>query len=266
MSKLSIALLAITMLLGSVSLFGENIFEKPDSFNEVLDRAKINRRLLLTYAARPSAPCCIAMDKATFQDAEIKHSLQHSFYAVKIDLSNKLGKEWAQKFNIVNSPTLLFFDIQGTLIKQVENGVSSLELKSILADVVFYNINGYWPIEDHPIVLMATVPNPSILSHNAQIPQIIACPVLKSQPKSARIFKILLDQVPTTDSTIKRKVEKAKADYPEYPVCIKLIQDAQNSYFQVLIGAFKEDEEAQAFLKILKTTGFEDAKIFNTKK
>ncbi len=266
MSKLSIALMAISMLLGSVSLCGENIFQKADSYTEVLDRAKTNRRLLLTYAASPSTPCCIAMEKATFQNPEIKLSLQQSFYPIKINLSNDLGKEWARKFNIVNSPTLLFFDVQGTLIKQVENGVSSLELKSILEDVVFYNINGYWPIDEHPVILTATVPNQTTLASNAKIPQIIACPVYESQSKVAPIFKILLDQVPTADSSIKGKVEKAKIDYPDYPVSIKLVREDQNSYFQVLIGEFKENEEAQAFLETLKTTGYEDAEIFNMAK
>ena len=135
MSKLSIMLLSVVMLISSVSLFGVNIFEEANTFNEVLDKAKTNRRLLLTYAAGPAIPCCIAMEKATFQNTEIQKILKQSFYPIKIKLSNELGKKWAEKFNIVNTPTLLFFDIQGTLIKQVENGVSSKELKLSLIHI-----------------------------------------------------------------------------------------------------------------------------------
>ncbi len=243
MSKLSIALLVGIFLLGSATLFGNNIFQAADSFNTALDKANTNRKLLLTYAASSTAPCCIAMEKATFQNLEIQNLLKSSFYPIKINLSNDLGKQWASKFQIINSPTLLFFDTNGTLIKQVENGVSSSELKSILKEVVYYNTNGFWPLEGEPVVLTATIIN---------------------KPSSNPTFSILVDQIPTDDPSIRDIVQKIKLTYPNELLQIKLGRLGEKTFYRLLLGKFYVSKEAEVLLKNIKETGFKNAHVLYT--
>lgn len=262
MSKLSIALLGVILLLGSVTLFGNNIFKAADSFNIALDKAKTNRKLLLTYAASSNAPCCIAMEKATFKDPEVQNLLNASFYPIKINLSNALGKQWADRFQIINSPTLLFFDTNGTLIKQIENGVSSTELKSILNDVLFFNLNGYWSMEGHPVVLTTTVMDQPTISTATKI-EAKSCPhqnQSKSCSKSCSKISILIDRIPTDDPMIKKTVEKIKLQYPNQPLRIKLAKGNQKAFYHVLLGKFNSTKDAEFLLEEVIAT-FNNAQL-----
>ena len=231
MLKASIALFLALMLVGPVSLYGTNIFHTEDSFHTALSNAKTNQKLLLTYASRPKSICCKAMDKVTFLNQEITSILTSSFYPVKINLNNKIGQNWANKFNIVHSPTLLFFDDQGNLIQQIETAVSSKELLSILNQVIFYNNNGYWPMEiSQPIVLSSIVPDYLLNSdfkpkqntnnENEFIPV---------NNKSTQVFTILLDEIPTKDPSASTTIKEVKRKFPNQPVSVKLLKTKESA-------------------------------------
>lgn len=261
MSKLSIAIIVVMLLLGSVSLFGNNIFESADSFDIALSKANTKRKLLLTYAAKSTTPSCIAMEKATFQNQEVQDLLKFSFYPIKINLSDSLGKKWIKKFQIVNSPTLLFFDNHGTLIKQVENGVSSNELKYILKEVVFFNINGYWPIESHPVVLTATVISQPTIAASKAI-EVRSSSNKNNRSDSNYKISILIDQIPIGDATIKKTVERIKLLYPNQPLRIKLAKVNQKAFYNVLLGKFNDFKKAELLLTEIMANNFPKAELF----
>ncbi len=265
MSKLSIALLFV-MLFSSVSLFGNNIFKNADSFHHALDSAKSKRKLLLSYAALSTTPCCIAMENATFNDRKVQNILQTSFYPIKVDLSTSNGKNWADNFQIASTPTLLFFDNDGTLLKQVENCISSTELIVILEEVLFFKKNGFWPMEAaHPVILTAYVPEDSASSSNAY--NKLSNKKKESTTAQSGIIRVLLDQVLTNDDRyIRSIVERAKLNFPEHPLNIKLVKISQQTYFQVWIGSFEEPREAQDLLRTLKRQGFEKSQLKCTAK
>ncbi len=250
MSKLSIALFFV-MLSSTVALLGNDIFKSSDSFHHAMDSAKSNQKLLLSYAAKSTSPCCIAMEKATFNDRKVRKILKNSFYPIKVDLSTAVGKTWASNFQIVNTPTLLFFDNHGTLIKQVETCISSTELLVILEEVLFFIKNGIWPNAPDPIILTAIVPQ-----NHKFAP---AIPAGLYHKNSA--IQILLDQISIDDHSIRATVEAVKLKFPKERLRIKLIEISQQSYYQVWIGNFRECQEAQILLELLKNQGFEKAQL-----
>lgn len=272
MFKVNIPLLVVMMLVGSVSLYGKNIFNQAESLEHALKIAKSKRKLLLTYVAQSSAPCCIAMENATFRDPDVKNLIKKSFYPVKITVSDSLGKHWSNQFQISNTPTLLFFDAHGTLIKQVENALSSSELKSILAEVLFFNKNGFWPIEiDQPVVLTVSVPNQqdnaatsySMPEKNTkeEIPT-----VGESSNADGNYFSVLLEQVPTNDPTVRNSVHHLKRKFPQHLVKVKLCREDQIPFYQIWVGEFQEFTKADRFLEALHREGFSNAQLISTSK
>jgi len=259
MAKLSNALLAIIMLVGSsVSLYGNNVFYKADSSHLALKSAKSKGKLLLTYAARTRAPSCIAMEKASFQSSSVQNLLKSNFYSIKINLANNIGKTWIEEFQIVSAPTLLFFDSDGTLIKQVENGLSSHELQSVLEEVLFYHKNGYWPMEiQQPVVLTAYAPSMSTSSNSSD--KIATATPTDHLPT----FKILLDQVSTDDPSIEEIVKRAKLNFPEYSIKAKLYKENEKPYYQLWFGEFSTYSNAQLLLDLLLGHGFDNAQLIS---
>jgi len=201
------------------------------------------------------------MEKATFHDQKVQNILKTSFYPVKVDLSTPLGQKWANNFQIVNTPTLLFFDDHGMVIKKVENCISSSELTVILEEVLFFNKNGFWPIEkDIPVVLPLYVPEKSTTKPTPST-------YLNDQQStytnsSNSTIGVLLDQIPINDSSIQSALEQTKLRFPQYHFIIKLIKSSQQSFYRVSIKNFRECREAQIFLDTLKEQGFEKCQLF----
>lgn len=270
MAKLSTALLAVIMLMGSVSLYGNNIFYQADSLHHALKNAQSKRKLLLTYAARSSAPCCIAMEKATFRHPEILNALSTSFYPIKINLSDAIGQSWTTSFQIANTPTLLFFDNQGTLIKQVENAVSSKELKSILNEVLYFNTHGFWPMEDaQPVILPAYAPDQPVDAAAASSNEQSTENLIQNKTKnvnSGQTIRILLAQLTTKDPSVKSIVADIRKKFPQHPLKVKLVLENEIGYYQIWLEKFTKDPDAQLLLEALHADGFEKAEIIYTPK
>ncbi|GEM_PF-1645311 len=270
MFKVNISLLVVMMLISSVTLFGSSIFNQAESLEHALKNANSKRKLLLTYAARSSAPCCIAMENATFQNPEVRSLIKSSFYPIKITLADSVGKSWSTLFQIANTPTLLFFDSQGTLIKQVENGLSSNELKSILKEVIFYNKNGFWPIEiDQPVVLTVSVPTQkaALTISDPKIDERLTIKnnqEFKEQNPTNHRFKVLLDHVPTDDPVIKIALERIMLKFPQQLIKVKLLKTDQIPFYQIIIGEFSESSEAQLLLNDLQKEGFANPQLITS--
>jgi hypothetical protein len=270
MLKLSIASILAVMLVGTVSLSGKDIFHQVDSFHTALSNANTNQKLLLTYASSPYSACCKAMDNATFQQPYIQTLLTSSFYPTKINLKNEIGQRWANRFNIVKSPTLLFFDSQGNLIQQIETAVSSNELLIILNQVLFYAENGFWPMEIiRPVVLTYFVPNEiSDPISSPPSPLIQSTDNLdESLPKnneSNQVFSILLREISTKDTSAATTLKAVKRKFPSHPISVRLLKGQEASYYQIIIKNLSPFQEAQLLLDSLKESGFEKATILNT--
>jgi len=263
MSKLSKSLIFFILVIGSGFLYGNDIFKIADSFHHSLNSATTNQKLLLSYAGHSSTPCCIAMKNATFHNQKVQDLLKTSFYPVKVDLSTSIGQDWATNFKIINTPTFLFFDNNGTLIKQVENCISSTELIVILEEVLFFNENGFWPIENRsPVVLSIFVPKDAIPQTEPATLSAEKESVSSTLPSNTKnTLRILLDQFPTNDSSIKTVVEEAKLKFPQQRFRFKLVKIEEQSYFQVWIGEFTAYHEAQSLLENLKNQGFTKAQL-----
>lgn len=270
MLKLSFALILALMLVGTISLSGKDIFHQVDSFHTALSNANTNQKLLLTYAISPHSSSCKAMDNATFQQPDIKSLLSNSFYPIKVNIKNKIGQRWANRFNIVSPPTLLFFDNQGNLIQQIETAVSSRELLIILNQVLFYAKNGFWPMETtRPVVLTYFVPDedsdpissagsPSIQSSDNIYPS------LPKNHQSNQVFSILLTEMSTKDTSAATSLKAVKRKFPNHPIIVKLLKIQESSYYQILIENISPFQEAQLLLEALRENGFEKATILNT--
>ena len=270
MLKLSIAIILAVMLVGTVSLSGKDIFHQVDSFHTALSNANTNQKLLLTYAISPSSTCCIAMDNATFTQTDIQSLLSNSFYPTKINLKNEIGQRWANRFNIVSSPTLLFFDNQGNLIQQIETAVSSRELLIILNQVLFYAKNGFWPMETtRPVVLTYYVPEEDADPISSAGSPLIQSsdhinPSLPKKNQSNQVFSIFLKEVSTKDTSAATSLKAVKRKFPNHPIIVKLLKIQESSYYQILIENISPFQEAQLLLEALRENGFEKATILNT--
>lgn len=103
------------LLISSGSLFGQMKFAHGD-WNDVLDRALSQNKIIFVDAYTDWCGPCKMMAKNVFTDSEIGDFYNKNFLNVKIDMEKGEGPGLAQMYNVRAYPTFLFIDGNGNLI------------------------------------------------------------------------------------------------------------------------------------------------------
>ena len=106
--------------------FKDSFLEMPEEVSE----AKAENKRVLLYFHQAGCPYCAKLIKESFLDPEISHQIQKYFNLIElniwgdrevIDFSGQetTEKDFTKALNIQHTPTLLFIDEQGKIIKQL---------------------------------------------------------------------------------------------------------------------------------------------------
>ena len=93
---------------------------QPLTFDAAIAKGKASHKIVFIDAYATWCGPCKQLSKKTFVDKKVAELFNAKFVNVKMDVDQAEGKKFAEKFEINSIPTLLFFDENGKLLKQVK--------------------------------------------------------------------------------------------------------------------------------------------------
>lgn len=106
---------------------------KEITLDEALETAKKENKPLFVFAHASWCPTCKQMESEVLVKKELGDSLNDNLLNVAIDIDSPAGKLLQRSYPIRATPTLLFFNADGSLKKKVEGSASSDELLAVAA-------------------------------------------------------------------------------------------------------------------------------------
>lgn len=106
-------------------------FEKNNSLELVLNKAKANNKLVFIDFYIDRCPPCKLMDKEVFTNKSMGSYLNSSFVNYKVNVSDKHGANVAQLYQVRAYPTLIFTDEHGQELVRHEGGISTSGLQNL---------------------------------------------------------------------------------------------------------------------------------------
>lgn len=104
-------------LLFSLSVFAQNGIQfETSSFNEILAKAKKEKKLIFVDAMASWCGPCKMMDKNVFSTKSVGDYYNATFINAKLDMEKGEGIEFAKKYVVRSYPSYLFLDGDGQLI------------------------------------------------------------------------------------------------------------------------------------------------------
>ncbi len=112
--KSTFSLLGLTLL--QSALFATGITFSHGSWQEILDLARQEQKLIFVDAYTEWCGPCKMMARNTFPDEKVGEYFNQHFVNYKFDMEKGEGPEFAQKYGVNAYPTLLFIDHTGKVI------------------------------------------------------------------------------------------------------------------------------------------------------
>lgn len=117
--KIAMKILLFTLFIiwFSHPVFSQNVYFTPGSWEEVLQKAKVENKYIMVDAFTDWCGPCKRMDAEMFQNnVAVADFVNANFVSFKADCEKTPGVAIAMKFKVISYPTLLFFNPQGQLI------------------------------------------------------------------------------------------------------------------------------------------------------
>ena len=93
--------------------------------------AKSQNKPLFVFLHATWCPTCKQMENEVLNKKELGDKFNQSFVNVAIDYDSAEGKNLDKLYKIHATPTLLFFDAKGNIIKRIDGGVSGADLLGV---------------------------------------------------------------------------------------------------------------------------------------
>lgn len=105
----------VVLVLFNISLFAQGISFNHDSWQELLNKAKAENKIIFVDAFTTWCGPCKMMSKEVFTDSTVGSFYNDKFINAKIDMEKGEGLELAKTYNVRAYPSFLFVDGSGTL-------------------------------------------------------------------------------------------------------------------------------------------------------
>ena len=106
---------------------------KVSALSNALAIAKSQNKPLFVFLHATWCPTCKQMENEVLNKKEVGDKFNQSFVNVAIDYDSAEGKNLDKLYKIHATPTLLFFDAKGNIIKRIDGGVSGADLLGVAA-------------------------------------------------------------------------------------------------------------------------------------
>lgn len=124
----------LAFLLPNINGQGIDFFE--GSFEEAVDKAQKEEKLVFVDAYATWCGPCKKMSKTVFPDEKVGDFFNQNFISLKLDMEKPLGRSFGKKFPVTAYPTLFFINEKGELLKKVVGGKSAKDFLKIGQTIV----------------------------------------------------------------------------------------------------------------------------------
>ncbi len=106
------------------------------SFNEAIQKAKKENKLIFLDAYAVWCGPCKMMDRTTFKDEKVGTVFNKNFINIKIDMEKGEGPEIARKYQVRAYPTMMLINGDGKVEKRILGAVRNTQLLEEVKDFV----------------------------------------------------------------------------------------------------------------------------------
>lgn len=106
----------LTIILSVFITAQSNIQFETGSFNEILEKAQKENKLIFMDAYAAWCGPCKLMEKNVFTDAQAAEYYNKNFINAHFDMEKGEGRDLAQKYGVYSYPTLLFLNAKGEVV------------------------------------------------------------------------------------------------------------------------------------------------------
>jgi len=104
------------------------------TFEAALDKARIEKKLVLVDVSAIWCPSCRALDKQVFGQQQVRSVIESAFVFSRLEYESEAGKALLKHFEVSGVPTLLLINGSGDLIKQLPITYDPDQFVGILKD------------------------------------------------------------------------------------------------------------------------------------
>jgi len=245
-----------------------DIFYPSADYQSALTSAQAHGKLLAVFIYDPVSPACNAMEQnSQNKKLAIYNILSDFYYPILVDISSAIGQEWKQDFEFTATPTLLFFDHDGILIKRTEQAMSSDQVIQCLDAVLFYSKNQKWPMETKGYTSVSntaliTPADGGIARSDRTVMSNANYKKSRSNPENSITTHRILIHSAVKGTPLKRIVEQLQDKFGNEEVSISSYWENEQQYLQVWLGRYDTRSKAEEVLQRVLRSGYPDAKVF----
>src|SRR5690554_1585582 len=100
------------------------------SFDEAIQKAKKEKKLIFLDAYAVWCGPCKMMDRTTFKSEEVGKVFNKNFINIKIDMEKGEGPDIARKYQVRAYPTMMLINAEGKVEKRILGAVGDTQLLS----------------------------------------------------------------------------------------------------------------------------------------
>ena len=112
---------------------GQGVSFASTGFDEALDRARSEKKLLLVDVYTDWCGWCKKLDREVFADGRVGAAAK-DLIAVKVN-AEKGGEEIARRYRVRGYPTILFLDGEGNVVERVDGYVDADEMVKLVSSL-----------------------------------------------------------------------------------------------------------------------------------
>jgi len=121
-------LVFLSIFLVSTSTNAQGVLFESLNWQEALDQAKAEDKLIFVDAYTDWCGPCKQMDKTTFPDGDLGNFHNQTFINLKINVEKGEGKSFGKKYNVTALPTLFYINADGKVVHKSAGLRSSVDL------------------------------------------------------------------------------------------------------------------------------------------
>lgn len=220
------------------------------SFKEMQNKARVsNKPYLIDFYTVWCGPCK-NMEKFTFTNKELAQYMKDNYFAMKVDAESLMddGADLAQKYDIRFFPTLIIVSPKGEVLKRL-SGFQSAE--ALLAELKKYKnmpSSAIAKTETSPVTnTPATPPATPLPAYNAG-EGLFKLTVARQESAG---FGVQIGVYGDYANVIK-EAQKLEENYHRN-VLVNIVKGADKTIFKLLLGPFSTKEQAETYMRELKT-------------